>query len=41
MINNNNLETDEIVETKLNEGLSQMEQDYEIMSSKSWPNYCR
>ena len=34
MINNNNLETDEIVETKLNEGLSQMEQDYEIMSSQ-------
>ena len=34
MINNNNLEIDEIVETKLNEGLSQMEQDYEIMSSQ-------
>ena len=34
MINNNNLETDEIVETKLNEGLAQMEQDYEIMSSQ-------
>ena len=34
MINNNNLETDEIVETKLNEGLSQIEQDYEIMSSQ-------
>ncbi len=34
MIDNNNLQTDEIVEKKLNEGLSKIEQDYEIMSSQ-------
>tara|TARA_B100000989_G_scaffold270947_1_gene227377 strand:- start:240 stop:3251 length:3012 start_codon:yes stop_codon:yes gene_type:complete len=34
LINNNNLETDEIVESRLNEGLSQMELDYKIMSSQ-------
>ena len=41
MINDNSLGTDEIVESKLSVGLDEINSNYEIMSSKSWSNYCR